>query len=335
MPPALSLLRWLAVLALLLPGVAAAQEMREQATPFSVWLDLHALASRNPPRVSLPIWLNSVTRSLLPEAPGQPAKTTFRLRFRKLGDLNPEILVRVFFEDEKGASPTVSGWSETGAARFLHGPFGIGLELPMSETLTVPMAGIDYVDIEAPGDGANLRGLYLATLRKYDARHALDFAPGSDFADPFDNTPSSTLHAEDQFLYGRVRATIDPGLMKLTLEETPSGTWEFELGEAPAFAVVTFDILNADALAAPEITVNGTDLGPVSIQLPDLADPAFTGSVRLGDVDERFRYGGWLRCQKAIPGSALQAGLNKITIGLSKESGPVAVRAVELQLKSH
>ena len=333
MPPTLSLLRWFAVLALFLPGFAGAQEMREQPTPFSVWLDLHALASRNPPRVSLPIWLDSVTRSVVREAPGQPAKTTFRLRFRRLGDLNPEILVRVFFDDEKGAAPTVSGWSETGAPRFLHGPFGIGLELPNSETVTVPMAGIDYLDIEAPGDGANLRGLYLATLRKFDARHALDFAPESGLADPFGNSPSSPLHPEDQFLYGRVRATLDPGLMKLTPDESPSGSWEFELGEPPAFAVVTFDILNADALAAPEITVNDIALGPLAIQLPDLADPAFTGIVRLGDVDERFRYAGWLRCQKAIPGSALQAGLNKITIELSKESGPVAVRAVELQLK--
>ena len=335
MPPTLPLLRWLAALILLLPGVVGAQEMREQPTPFSVWLDLHALASRNPPRVALPIWLDSVTRSMGRDTPDHPLKTTFRLRFRKLGDLNPEILVRIFFDDEKGLSPSVSGWSETGAPRFLHGPFGVGLELPSSESITVPMAGIDYLDIEAPGDGANLRGLYLATLRKFDARHALDFAPESDLADPFQNAPTSPLHAEDQFLYGRVRATIDPGLMKLTPTESPSGTWEFDLSEAPAFAVVTFDILNADALAAPEIIVNDTELGPVAIQLPDLADPAFTSIVRLGDVDERFRYGGWLRCQKAIPGSALQAGLNKITIELSKESGPVAVRAVELQLKSH
>ena len=47
----------------------------------------------------------------------------------------------------------------------------------------------------------------------------------------------------------------------------------------------------------------------------------------------RFRYAGWLRAQKLIPGSALQAGQNTVVIQLHKESGPVAIRAVELQLK--
>ena len=47
----------------------------------------------------------------------------------------------------------------------------------------------------------------------------------------------------------------------------------------------------------------------------------------------RFRYAGWLRAQRVIPGSALRAGLNKVVLQLNGESGPVAVRAVELQLK--
>jgi len=48
-----------------------------------------------------------------------------------------------------------------------------------------------------------------------------------------------------------------------------------------------------------------------------------------------FQYNGWLRGQQVIPGSALRAGLNKITLRLTKDSGPVAVRTVELQLKHH
>ena len=130
-----------------------------------------------------------------------------------------------------------------------------------------------------------------------------------------------------------MKASIDPGVMKLTPRESPAGSWEFELQSPPLTAIVTFDILDADALALPDITVNDRALGPATVHQPDLADPAYVGLVRPLDRDMRFRYAGWLRGQKAIPGSALRAGLNKVVLQLNRESGPVAVRAVELQLK--
>ena len=197
------------------------------------------------------------------------------------------------------------------------------------------MDGIDFVEIEAPGDGRNVRGAFVSTLKQSQAWHAVDFTPESGLVDPFQNTPPTTPTADDLYLYGRIRAAIDPGVMKLTPRTADSGTWEFELGVLPMLAVVTFDILNADALAAPTLAVNGIDLGAVSIHLPDLADPGYEGISRARDPDVRFRYTGWLRCQKAVPASLLVPGLNKITIRLSNDSGPVAVRAVELQLKNN
>jgi hypothetical protein len=47
----------------------------------------------------------------------------------------------------------------------------------------------------------------------------------------------------------------------------------------------------------------------------------------------RFRYTGWLKAQLVIPGSSLQAGLNKLALQVNKQSGPVAVRSIEIQLK--
>ena len=328
------LLPLLAALAAL-PCVLVAQDPKVQPTPFSVWLDLEALAAPNPPKLSLPIWLGTVTRNVVPDVFGKPAKTIFRLPLRRFGNLNDQVLLRVFYDDVKGLAPTVTGLSAGGVARFLHGPFGIGLELPSSETISVPMDGIDLLEIEAPGEGRNLRGAFITTLKQAEAWHALDFAPDSTLLDPFQNSPSAPPSSDDLYLFGRVRATIDPGIMKLTPRAVESGTWEFELGALPLLAVVTFDILNADALAAPTISVNGTNLGAVSIHLPDLADPGYEGIVRARDPDVRFRYTGWLRCQKAVPASLLAPGLNKITIQLSKESGPIAVRAVELQLKNN
>jgi hypothetical protein len=49
----------------------------------------------------------------------------------------------------------------------------------------------------------------------------------------------------------------------------------------------------------------------------------------------RFHYTGWLGCQRAVPGSALRQGLNRLTFRLNKDSGSVAIRVVDLQLKHH
>jgi len=85
----------------------------------------------------------------------------------------------------------------------------------------------------------------------------------------------------------------------------------------------------------PEWTINGRPLGAAAIHLPDLSDPAYRGTVRPQRRDVHFQYNGWLRGQKTVPGSALRVGLNKIVIRLTKDSEPVAVRAVELQFKHH
>ncbi len=322
-----------AVIAMARP--VAAQEPKVQPTPFSVWLDLEALAEPNPPRLSLPIWLGTVTRNVIPGVVGPSTRTIFHLPFRRFGNLNDQVLLRVFFDDVKGLSPTVTGKSAGGLTLFLHGPFGAGLDLPSSETISVPMTGIDSIEIEAPGDGRNVRGAFVSTLKQAQAWHALDFIPESSLLDPFQNTPSAHPTADDLYLYGRIRAALDPGVMKLTPQTAPNGTWEFELGALPLLSVVTFEILNVDALAAPELFVNGQSVGAVAIHLPDLADPGYEGLVRARDPEVRFRYTGWLRCQKAVPAALLVSGLNKITLRLSNESGPVAVRSVELQLKNN
>ncbi len=325
--------RWLAVLAL--PAALVAQEPRQQTTPFSVMLNLDALGTPAAPKTSLPIWLESMERIAVPDVRGKIAKTIFRLRFRKLGELNNEVFLRLFYDDVLGLAPLITGSAGSAAPHFFHGPFGAGLDLPNSETVLVPMDAIDTVEIEAPGDGSNVHGAFVASLKKSDSWHALDFTPDSDLADPFNNTPAAPPEASDLYLYDRVRAPIDPLIRKLVPRETPSGAWEFELGTLPLFAVVTFDVLNVDALAAPEIAVNGRRIGPASIHLPDLADPGYRSVVRARDLDVRFRYAGWLRCQRAIPASALVEGLNRIEIALSKESGPIAVRTIELHLKNN
>ena len=321
------------LLVLLLPfaGRLTAQELREESTPFSAWLDFSRLAAHRWPRTGLPSWMESVTAQAALAEDGTP-QTLFLLRFREIRFLNKEMQMRLFFDDQKSAQPKVSGWSETGTLRFERGPLGSGLGLPSSETLSFPTAGVDFVEVTVAGDGRNIRGVFFAMLKTQEMQRALDFAPPSIQIDAFGNAAPAAPRTDDLTLYGRVRATIDPGVLKLT-PAAFNGTWEFALEAPPLLAMVTFEALNADALAPLEVIVNGRPLGPATVQMPDLADPSYLGLVRPLESDMRFRYTGWLRCQKVIPGSVLKAGAHEITIQLHPESGPVAVRAVELQLK--
>jgi len=326
---------WLgiAIMASLWASAAQAEDLQQYPTPFSVWLDFRALSAANPPKLSLPIWFESLTSTSTPANEGVPEKTVFRLLFREISAVNSQLLLRVFFDDIQNAGPTITAWSETGASIFQRGPLGDGLGLPTSEKLILPMTGVNYIEISVTGDGSSVRGAFLASMKQAPGSHPIDYPPLSTVGDAFDNLPSSTPNAADSNLFGRVKATIDPGTMKLTPGTAASGSWHFELQSQPLLAVVTFEILDVEAMAPPEVIVNNQPLGPVTVHMPDLADPAYLGRVRALDGNMHFRYTGWLRAQKVIPASALQAGLNTVVIQLNNESGPVAVRTVELQLK--
>lgn len=323
----------LACACMIATGAAEAQSLRVQPTPFSVWLDFQAIASSGTSRMSLPIWMESLQSDFIPASPTTSEKTVYRIRLRRLGHLNGEIQLRLFFDDKPGESLLVTGWTETGTQLYTSAAIGSGLGLPTSESIIVPVAGLDYVDIEAPGDGRCVRGAFVATLRKGESRHALDFEPQTSVADPFANVPSATTSRDDTYLFGRVRALLDPGPFKLDPASQASTTLEFELESKPLLAVISFEVLDLDPLHAPEITINDLPLGRASAHLPDLADPAFQGKVRALDPDMNFHYAGWVRCQIAIPGSALNAGINTLVFELKKTSSVAAVRAVEIELK--
>src|SRR5207244_531841 len=114
--------------------------------------------------------------------------------------------------------------------------------------------------------------------------------------------------------------------------ESPSVIWEFDLQAVPLLGLVTFEVLNADAETPLEVVVNDRALGAANVTWPDLADPGYLGTARPLD-SMRFRYTGWLRAQKTIPGAALRIGSNRVILQLPAGAEAAAVRAVELQLK--
>jgi hypothetical protein len=316
----------------LLPSHTAAQLLRQEPTPFSVWLDFRTLSGASSARNALPIWLQSVQKDFLPPVNGPLPTTIFRLHFRPLHQLNEQIQLRLFFDDQLGRTPAVTGWSETGEKRFSAPPFGNSLGLPTSESLVVPMREINYLEIAVAGDGSNLRGAFVTTLKKSERHHALDFEPLTSIDDPFDNLAPARPRTDDSYLYGRVKATLDPGTSRLDRGGAPLA-YEFELDTRPLVALVTFEILDVDPANPPELLMNQHPLGAAAVHLPDLADPAFEGSRRPLEEDMRFRYAGWLRCQKIVRGSSLQPGVNMLEIRAHPSSGTVAIRAIEIQLK--
>ena len=330
--------------------VADDETLATQPTPFTVLLDFAALKNPFAPKQSLPIWVERVQvihsdgkDTLAPAVSGTAVPvphTTYRLRLRSMPGLNDSILLRVFFEDRQNARPTVTGWSETGDQRFDARILGAGLELPASESMVLATKGLDYLEIDVDGDGSTVTKAFLSTLKSSQISSAFDFSGPDSLADPFGCVVSGSAANSDSILFGRVRATLDAGTIKLA-PPAQSGTdstdpsrvqFEFNLESQPLLALVTFDVLNADPAAPLTAWSGDQNLGPVSIQLPDLADPAYAGIVRPFE-NMRFHYTGWVRCQKVIPGSALRAGLNRFTLQVPGEASPVAIRAVELQLK--
>jgi hypothetical protein len=316
-------------------GPIRGQDLREQPTPFSTLLEFQSLGPGNPPRQALPIWLESLQKATEPINSTTPQKTTFRIRLRRLGQLNDHLQLRLFFDDLPDAAPIVTGWSETGAQQYQSPQLGAGLGLATSETLIIPASNVDYLDITVPGNGSNVRSAFLATMKEAGTLHGLDFDKPADAEDPFSNLRKAEPAAQDSYLYGRVKASLESPAASLTPTNRAGLAWEFELDAIPLLVVIGFEILDADPLAPPEWTVNGRPLGPAAVHLPDLSDPAYQGIVRPLQRDVHFQYNGWLRGQQAIPGSALRVGLNKIVLRLTKDSEPVAVRAVELQFKHH
>ena len=315
---------------------AAAQEptpLSDQPTPFSVWLDLNALSKPGAENPSLPIWFESFQNEPVKAKDGAPPKTVYRLRLRRMPSLHRELMLRIFFDDLPDMQPVVTAWTETGREQFRSPALGTGIGLPASESLVVPLDGADYMDVEVAGDGSNIRGIFASSLKDVTVRQTIDFQPSAEIADPFGNLPPARLGDEDSKIFGRVKAAVDTGTVLLSRKGDASGEWRFELAGQPLAAVVTFEVLNADLVARPVVAANEGEAGLASIQWPDLADPGFRGESRPLEPSMRFQYTGWVRAQFVIPGHLLHSGSNVITIRLSEDSGPIAVRNVELQLK--
>lgn len=341
-----------------------AQTLQSVRTPLSAWLDLRPAAPGAPPQ-TVPGWVESfeyvaakpaAAQGRLPmmefgangeaitsDAHNQEvendddgrARSLFRIRLAHPANATEDLQLRVFFDDRVGGPrPRVTAWDELGTELMRSKPLGQGLGLPSSETLTVPMAAVNYLEIESADDGNQVRGVFLTWLERTEVRQPADFASGGAIRQPFHILEAGKPHgAADSYLYGVVTARLQKAPIVLNPVSTATTSFEFPLDRSPMVAVLTYQVLGADVAAPPTLSVNGREAEPCTLYLPDLADPAYQGNAPDNGAAMTFRYTGWIRAQKVIPGEWLPPGLNSLTLTLSNGSEALAVRSVEVQLK--
>jgi hypothetical protein len=324
--------KFLALLFFAFAGASGLFAAGKSQPEYSAWIDFREVAGKGMSRDALPTWIEGI-EWLFTESKEQP-RVIARIRFRDVRILNLQLLARVFFRDDPAACPRVSGWTETGEKVFSSNELGDGIGLSTFENVVASTTGVDYIEIEALGNGANLRGVFLTLLKTREVFGGIEFDKPAPVHDPFAAAlPRRVAPADDEYLYGRVRATLDATPLKIARKDGGKGVFQFELESKPLIAILSCEILNVALDAPPTFELNGQVLGAGSFALPDLADPAYVGSVRPLQDGMNFRYAGWMKTQVIVPGSMLERGANELVCILGARANSIAVRNVELQLK--
>ena len=312
---------------LIKPNAAAA------AAPDSAWLDLRQIDPSHATAQAAPPWIESVSFVSNQRNPEAPAHSTFRIRIRRPNDDCQILLFRLFFDDNPKASPELIAWDESGSQLLHSGSLGDGSGLPTSVSTVVPMIGVTAIDLEVPGDGRTIRGAYLDWMKTTTVMHPIHAEHRDLMAQPFETGVPLKAKADDAQLFGTVTAPLAHGTIPLGSSVKESASFEFELETKPLVALLSFELESPQIDAAPEIYVNGADLGVVSLVLPDLADPGYRGLSRSLLEDMKFQYTGWVRGQITIPGSVLKAGKNDVIVMAAAGTPRSALRGPQIQLK--
>jgi len=299
----------------------------------SAWLDLRQIASASSKPQVTPDWVEAM--SIVPgqKNPGLPEKTVFRIRLARPSPESQVLFFRLFFDDNAEQKPQLIAWDESGTVVMQSGPLGAGMGLPTSESVMVPMVGVSTIDIEVPGDGKTVRGAYLDWMARAEVLHPMSANHRELIPEPF--TPVAPLHrvTEDTERFGTVTASLADETIRIGPSVSHGAAFQFGLETPPLVALITFEIASPNIGSPPIVYVNGENLGPASVTLPDLADPAYRGQAASLIRGMRFQYTGWLRAQLLVPASNLRAGTNDILIVSGEGTSASAIRATQIQLK--
>jgi hypothetical protein len=313
---------------------AADATTAEQPVPESAWLDLRQGAPQNSKTQKAPAWVEALTLLPAETTEGAPmSKSVFRIRVTQPSPDYQVLFFRLFFDDKADQQPEVIAWDESGTHVLRSGTLGAGMNLPSSDSVLLPMTGASSIDIEVPGDGKTVRAAYLDWMTSSEVVHPVNAEHRDVIPEPFSSVP--TLHAppDDVENFGTVTATLSSETLRINGQTEESAAFQFPIEAQPLTALLTFEIANPRVDAPPEVYLNGQNIGPASLTLPDLADPAYRGEVEPLSTQMRFNYTGWLRAQKIVPAQSLKVGANDLVVANGAGTGAAAIRATQIQLK--
>src|SRR2546430_2519737 len=305
-----------------------------QPFPASAWLDLRPNAPRNSKPQNAPAWVEALT--LLPgqaTESGGAAKSIFRIRVTQPGPDYQILFFRLFFDDKQNQQHELIAWDESGTHILRSGALGVGMNLPSSDSVLIPMTGASAIYIEVPGDGKTIRAAYLDWMTASEGVHPVNAEHRDVIPEPFSVVPALHPPPEDVENFGTVTATLAAEAIQLDARTQQNAVFQFPIEAQPLTALLTFEIANPRIDAPPEVYVNGQNTGPVALTLPDLADPGYRGESEPLTTEMHFNYTGWVRAQKLVPATVLKVGANDLVITNSAGTGPSAIRATQIQLK--
>jgi hypothetical protein len=237
------------------------------------------------------------------------------------------------FDDKTDARPELVAWDESGTQVLRSGALGSGVDLPTSDAVMIPMTSIAAIDIEVPGDGGTVRGAYLDWMTTSEVVHPLSADHRDVIPEPFTAMPALRAPEQDVEQFGTVTATLAADTIRIGANLEQGAAFQFGIESQPLLALLTFEVASPRVDSPPEVIVNGENVGPVTLTLPELADPAYRGESESLLKQMHFRYTGWLRAQKVVPISALRAGTNDIVVLSGSATSTSAIRSTQIQLK--
>jgi hypothetical protein len=315
-------------------ALPASTDATQQPIPESAWLDLRQSAPQNSKTQNAPAWVEGLALLPAETTEGAPlSKSVFRIRVTQPSPDYQVLFFRLFFDDKADQQPELIAWDESGTHVLRSGTLGAGMNLPSSDSVLIPMTGASSIDIEVPGDGKTVRAAYLDWMTSSEVVHPVNAEHRDVIPEPFSSVP--TLHAppDDIENFGTVTATLAADSIRIDGQTQENAAFQFPIEAQPLTALLTFEIANPRIDAPPEVYLNGQDIGPASLTLPDLADPAYRGQVERLSTQMHFNYTGWLRAQKIVPAASLKVGTNDLVILNGADSESSAIRAAQIQLK--
>jgi hypothetical protein len=300
--------------------------------PESAWLDLRQNAAPHSTTQNAPNWVESV--AMVAQATSEGAvKSVFRIRLaHPFGDYTV-LFFRLFFDDRADARPELLAWDESGTQVLRSRALGSGIDVPSSDSVMIPMSEISAIDIEVPGDGTTIRGAYLDWMTSSEVVQPLSTEHRDSIAQPFSEMPP--LHSPNQDIerFGTVTATLAADTIRIGPTMEQGAGFQFGIEAQPLLALITFEVASPRVDAPPEIYVNGENIGPATLTLPELADPGYRGEMETLVRQMRFQYTGWLRAQKIVPVNSLKVGTNDIIVMAGTGTSTSAIRGTQIQLK--